>query len=100
MKNNRVLLLIIIILSFICILSISSVSATDVSGGNLSDLDNAIKNSDDGQVSLSGDIQASYQDHNHDNGIVIDKSVTIEGNNHKINLLSVFQSESSRAFYV
>ena len=60
MKNNRVLLLIIIILSFICILSISSVSATDVSGGNLSDLDNAIKNSDDGQVSLSGDIQASY----------------------------------------
>ena len=68
--------------------------------GVLENLDNAIKNSDDGQVSLSGDIQASYQDHNHDNGIVIDKSVTIEGNNHKINLLSVFQSESSRAFYV
>ena len=49
MKNNRNLLLITFILSFICILLISCVSATEMSGGSLSDLDNSIKNSDDGQ---------------------------------------------------
>ena len=49
--------------------------------GTLSDLDNAIKNSDDGQVSLRR-YTGKLSDHNHDNGIVIDKSVTIEGNNH------------------
>lgn len=100
MKNNRKLLLITIILSFICILLISSVSATEISGGSLSDLDNTIKNSDNGQVSLNGDIQESSQDTNYSEGIVIDKTVTIEGNNHKMNLFSVSQSDNSRAFYV
>ena len=144
--NNRKILLIGIILSFICISSISSVFATDdnndlnvsgnyanisyndveyssneqmsvnldgviesnlneqvssnVNGGNLADLDNAIKNSDDGYISLNGDIQADSKDNTYENGIVIDKTVIIEGNNHQISLLPYTSAVDSRGFYV
>lgn len=143
--NNRKILLIGIILSFICISSISSVFATNsevhnvsgnyanisyndmsdssneqmsvnldgviksnlneqvssnVNGGNLADLDNAIKNSDDGYIFLNGDIKASSQDNTYENGIVIDKTITIEGNNHQISLLPYTNNHDSRGFYV
>ena len=82
MKVNRNLTIFAILLAVSCLMLVSQASATEFSGSSLSDLDNSIKTSDDGNIELTGDLYLNK------GNITIDKPVTIDGNGKTINLAS------------
>jgi hypothetical protein len=83
MKFNRNLTMFAILLAVICLMLVSHASATEFSGSSISDLDNSIKTSDDGNIVLTDDLSF-----NNKGTIDIDKPVTIDGNGHTINMSS------------
>ena len=62
---------------------VSQVSAVDFDGKSLSDLDNSIKTSDDGNIVLTDDLSF-----NNKGTIEIDRPVMIDGRGHSINISS------------
>ncbi|MDL2271179.1 hypothetical protein LJC03_05175 [Methanobrevibacter sp. OttesenSCG-928-I08] len=69
---------------FISIIAISPISAED--SGNFTYLDNMIKENSDETINLNKDIQLNVAEMaNYTNGIVINKTVEINGNGHTIN---------------
>ena len=82
MKVNRNLTIFAILLAVSCLMLVSQASATEFSGSSLSDLDNSIRTSDDGNIELTDDLSLNS------GTINIDRQVTIDGNGNTINLAS------------
>lgn len=79
MVNNKISLGISLLL--VLFLSVSSVNASDM---NFTDFDSIISNSND-TINLTGDVIKDESEFDtYQNGIVIDKNLTINGNNYKI----------------
>ena len=89
MKKYNKLIFILVFLSFISIVSISSATAINLDGSSFTDLDNAIQANNNGEIVLQSDVSlSSFEASKYSEGITINNTITIDGNNHKISALS------------